>query len=47
MNKLNFTKKIDNQEVSLFSLKNNNGFVCQITNFGARIVSFVVPTIGE
>jgi aldose 1-epimerase len=38
-----FNKIIDNQEVSLFSLKNKNGFVCQITNFGARIVSFFVP----
>ena len=43
MNNSNFTKIIDNQEVSLFSLKNNNGFECQITNFGARIVSLIVP----
>ncbi len=43
LNKVNFTKIIDNQEVSLFSLKNKNGFVCQITNFGARIVSFIIP----
>ena len=42
-NKKNFTKVIDNKEVSLFSLKNKNGFVCQITNFGARIVTFIVP----
>lgn len=38
-----FNKIVDNQEVSLFSLKNKNGFVCQITNFGARIVSFIIP----
>jgi aldose 1-epimerase len=38
-----FTKAVDNQEVSLFSLKNKNGFDCHITNFGARIVSFFVP----
>ena len=43
LNKTNFTKIIDNQEVSLFSLKNKNGFICQITNYGARIVSFFVP----
>jgi len=43
LNKTNFTKTIDNQEVSLFSLKNKNGFVCQITNYGARLVSFFVP----
>jgi aldose 1-epimerase len=39
----NFKKQIGNQEVSLFSLGNKNGFVCQITNYGARIVSFFVP----
>ncbi|RTY97782.1 galactose mutarotase [Flavobacterium franklandianum] len=38
-----FNKIIDNQEVSLFCLKNKNGFICQITNFGARIVSFIIP----
>lgn len=38
-----FNKTIDNQEVSLFTLKNKNGFVCQITNYGARIVSLFVP----
>lgn len=38
----NFTKKIDKKEVSLFNLKNKNGFLCQITNFGARIVSLEV-----
>ena len=38
-----FNQIIDGQLVSLFSLKNNNGFDCQITNFGARIVSFFVP----
>jgi aldose 1-epimerase len=43
LNQVSFTKTIDNQEVSLFTLKNKNGFVCQITNFGARLVSFFVP----
>jgi aldose 1-epimerase len=38
-----FNQIIDGQSVSLFSLKNNNGFECHITNFGARIVSFFVP----
>ena len=38
-----FNTTIDNQEVNLFTLVNKNGFVCQITNFGARIVSFFVP----
>lgn len=43
----NFKKQIDNQEVSLFSLKNKNGFICQITNFGARIVSLIIPVGGD
>ena len=38
-----FTKQIDDKEVYLFTLKNKNGLVCQITNFGARIVSLIVP----
>ncbi|MFM9824515.1 aldose epimerase family protein [Flavobacterium sp.] len=40
---VNFTKLIDEKEVLLFDLKNKNGFHCQITNFGARIVSLIVP----
>ena len=38
-----FKKQIDKQEVSLFNLENKNGFVCQITNYGARMVSLFVP----
>jgi aldose 1-epimerase len=43
VSKENFKTQIDNQEVSLFNLKNKNGFVCQLTNYGARIVSCFVP----
>jgi len=43
VSKEKFKKQIANQEISLFSLENKNGFVCQITNYGARIVSFIVP----
>ncbi len=39
----NFSKQIDNKQVLLYSLKNRNGVLCQITNFGARIVSLLVP----
>lgn len=39
----NFDKQIDNQKVLLINLKNKNGFICQITNYGARIVSFLIP----
>jgi aldose 1-epimerase len=41
--KTNFLTQIEGKEVSLFNLKNRDGLVCQITNFGARIVSLVVP----
>lgn len=47
ISKENFSKTIDNQEVSLFDLKNKNGYYCQITNFGARIVTFLVPLKDE
>jgi len=31
------------KEVALFTLKNSNGMIAQITNFGAKIVSIFVP----
>ncbi len=39
----NFSKKVDNKQVLLYNLKNKNGLHCQITNFGARLVSLMVP----
>lgn len=45
--KENFRKRIDDQEVTLFNLKNKNGCVCQITNYGARIVSFFLFKKGK
>jgi aldose 1-epimerase len=42
-----FEKQVDNQEVGLINLKNKNGFVCQISNFGARILSFIIPIQGK
>ncbi len=38
----NFNKIIDNKQVNLFTLKNENGMACQVTNFGGRIVSLWV-----
>lgn len=38
-----FNQQIDNQEITLFNLENRNGYICQITNYGASIVSFIVP----
>ncbi len=43
MDAQNFTKTIDGKEVSLYTLKNKNGLVTQITNFGGRVVSLWVP----
>lgn len=39
----NFQTKIDGKSTNLFTLKNKNGVVVQITNYGARVVSLWVP----
>lgn len=39
----NFEHVIDGKEVKLFTLKNANGLVSQITNYGGRVVSLWVP----
>ncbi len=39
----NFESVIDTKKVDLFTLKNKNGLVTQITNYGARVVSLWVP----
>lgn len=31
------------KEIKLFTLENDNGLVCQLTNFGARVVSIYTP----
>ena len=38
-----FEKVIDGKEVGLYTLKNKNGLVTQITNYGGRVVSLWVP----
>jgi len=39
-----FETTIDGKEVKLFNLSNKNGMVVQITNFGAAIVSIILPS---
>jgi aldose 1-epimerase len=39
----NFTKSVDGKEYALYSLKNEAGMEIYVTNFGARIVSIIVP----
>tara|TARA_B100000809_G_scaffold249300_2_gene280473 strand:- start:44872 stop:45936 length:1065 start_codon:yes stop_codon:yes gene_type:complete len=39
----NFTKTIDGKKATLFTLKNSNGIVSQITNFGGRVVNLWTP----
>jgi aldose 1-epimerase len=39
----NFEKTIDGSEVKLFTLKNDNGLVSQITNYGGRVVTLWIP----
>lgn len=43
IDKQNFETVIDGQRVSLFTLKNKNGLVAQVTNYGGRVVSLWVP----
>ncbi len=39
----NFEKTIDGKPVGLYTLKNGNGMVSQITNYGGRVVSLWLP----
>ncbi len=39
----NFGKTVDNEPVSLFTLTNSNGITATFTNWGATIVSILVP----
>ncbi|WP_291870882.1 aldose epimerase family protein [Maribacter sp.] len=38
-----FLSKHQGKEITLHTLENTNGLVCQITNFGARVVALWVP----
>ncbi|MCF7567265.1 galactose mutarotase [Sabulilitoribacter arenilitoris] len=39
----NFNEIIDGKQVKLFTLKNKDGIVSQVTNYGGRVVSLWVP----
>lgn len=39
----NFIKTINGKEVELYTLENKNGLKVQVTNYGGRIVSIIVP----
>jgi len=39
----NFKFTLNNESIKLFTLKNKNGIVSQITNYGGRIVNLFVP----
>jgi len=41
--KKNFEKKVDGKQVSLFILKNKQGTIAEITNYGGKVVSLWVP----
>jgi len=41
--KADFEKVVDGKPISLFTLKNDNGMVVTLTNYGAKIVSVYVP----
>ena len=39
----NFSKGFEKQGIKLFTLKNKNGIISQVTNYGGRIVNLFVP----
>ena len=43
LNKNDFFKNINGKETTIYVLKNRNGLISEITNYGARIVSLWVP----
>lgn len=43
VNPENFKATRDGKQIDLFTLKNKNGMIVQITNFGGKIVSIIVP----
>ena len=43
LNKKNFNDTVNNKPTHLYFLKNHEGMRVAVTNYGARIVSIVVP----
>ena len=38
-----FVGNVDGKNINLITLKNNKGTIAQFTNFGGRLVSFILP----
>ena len=45
LNKKDFIKNINGKEIGLYVLKNKNGLITEITNYGARVVSLWTPDL--
>lgn len=43
MNKNDFEKAVDGKKTQLYVLENSNGLVCEITNYGGKVVSLWIP----
>ena len=43
VNSSDFERVLDGKEIKLFTLSNDNGMVVQVTNFGARFVTILLP----
>ena len=43
MNKKDFQKNVDGKQIDLYVLKNSNGLVSEITNYGGKVVSLWIP----
>ena len=45
LNKSDFQKNLNGKKTDLFILRNKNGIISELTNYGARVVSLWVPDI--
>lgn len=43
IDRANFKKTVNGKQVDLYTLKNNQGMIVQITNYGGKVVSLIVP----
>jgi len=47
LNSKAYQQKLDGKALDLYELKNGNGMKAYLTNFGARVVSLIVPAAGD
>ncbi len=45
LNHENFKTTLDGKNIGLYNLENRNGMIVQITNYGGKIVSIIVPDV--